>query len=120
MQKLERLYKALQEDLRDAVAAERQRMHCQARSNKLRARSMLLRGHFFDALYERLGSSFCLASEMDGGEKHCWSFLAAVIHEDSNRAYGLSFRAVKRAWTWTRTDEDARERLQGIIMEMNK
>ena len=118
MQKLERLYKALQEDLRDAVAAERQRMHCQARSNKLRARSMILRGHFFDALYERLGSSFCLASERDGGEKHCWSFLSGVIQEDSNRAYELHFQAIKRAWT--RLDEDARGRLQGIIREMNK
>ena len=115
---LEKLYKGLQERLADAVRAERRRAHCRARSASLQARSMLLRGHFFGALYERLGSSFCLASERDGGEKHCWSFLAAVIHEDSNRAYGLSFRAVKRAWT--RTDEDARERLQGIFKETTK
>lgn len=113
---LEKLYKGLQERLADAARAERRRAHQESRSNKLRARSQLLRGAFYNALSDRLGSSFCLESERDGGEKHCWSFLAAVIHEDSNRAYRLHFQAVKRAWT--RTDEDARVRLQEIIREM--
>ena len=114
---LEKLYMGLQGRLADAVRAERSNLHYAARSSKLRARSRLLRGAFYDALEERLGSGgFSL--EKDGGVQHCWSFLAKAVHTDSARASSLSFMIGKRVYAnW---DGAARERLQEIIREMNK